>query len=74
MKDELLFAILFFGFRRFEVSLLVPDSIEFPSPKAGADPSEREGLVLPDTDVPPSLLGGTSAEACSSLGCSCMLV
>ncbi len=73
MKEELLFAMLFLGFRRFPASLPA-NSIEFPSPKAGADPIESVALALPVTDVPPSLLPGTqSAEFRLSLGCSCML-
>jgi hypothetical protein len=76
MKEELLFAILFFGFRFFPASLLVPDNIEFPSPNAGADPMESVALALPVTDVPPpSLLAGVpSADSRPSLGCSFMLV
>jgi hypothetical protein len=78
MNDELLLAILFFGLRRFPASLLVAtaDSIEFPSPKAGAEPIERGALALPVTDVPPpSLLPGTrSLDGRPSLGCSCMLL
>ena len=72
MKDELLLAMLFFGFLRFPASF-PPDSIKFPSPNAGADPIESVALALPVTDVPPSLLPGTSAELRPSLGCSCML-
>lgn len=77
MKEELLFAILFFGFRRFPASFPVAKSIEFPSPNAGAEPMERAALALalPVIEVsPPSLLGGTwSPDALPSLGCSCML-
>jgi hypothetical protein len=75
MKDELLLAILFLGFRRFPASFPVGTSIEFPSPKAGAEPTESAALTLPVTDVsPPSLLGGTwSPDALPSLGCSCIL-
>jgi hypothetical protein len=74
MKDELLFAMLFFGFRRFPALFSFPvKTSKFPSPKAGADPSETGGFVLPETDVFPSLLGGASADARPSLGCSCIL-
>jgi len=64
MKDELLFAMLFFGFRLFAVSLLVVNSIAFPSPNAGAEPIEAASFALSVTEVPPpSLLPGTkSAE------------
>ena len=78
MKDELLLAILFFGLRLFPASLLVAvaDSIELPSPNAGAEPIERGALALPVIDVPPpSLLPGTrSPDGRPSLGCSCMLL
>ena len=76
MKDELLFAMLFFGLRRFPASLLDDTKSEFPSPKAGAEPIDTVGLALPLTEVrPPSLLPGTmSPEGRSSLGCSGMLV
>jgi hypothetical protein len=73
IKDELLFAILFFGFRRLPASLLGPKSIALPSPKAGADPRDRRGLLLPERDVPASLLGATSADDRPSFGFSCML-
>jgi hypothetical protein len=75
MKEELLFAILFFGFRFFPASLLIPDNIEFPSPNAGADPMESVALALPVTDVPPpSLLASApSADSRPSLACSFML-
>jgi hypothetical protein len=73
INDELLFAILFFGFRRFPASLLGASSVVLPSPKAGADPRDRTGLLLPERDVPASLLGATSAEGRPSLGFSCML-
>lgn len=76
MNDELLFAMLFFGFRRFEASLVFgANKLEFPSPNAGADPVESAALALPDTEVPPpSLLpGGTSTDALPSLGCSFIL-
>jgi hypothetical protein len=46
----------------------------FPSPNAGADPMESAILALPVIEVPPSLLGGTSAELRLSFGCSCILV
>jgi hypothetical protein len=73
MKDELLFAILFFGLRRFPASLVVPNNIMLPSPKAGAAPRDGRGLLLPDIDVPASLPMGTSTELRPSLGFSCML-
>lgn len=75
IKEELLFAILFFGFRRFPVSLLVAERKVFPSPKAGAEPIESVALALPVAEVsPPSLLGGNwSPDALPSPGCSCML-
>jgi hypothetical protein len=72
IKDELLFAMLFLGFLRFPASL-PPDNMTLPSPNAGADPIESAALALPVTDVPPSLLPGTSVELRPSLGCSCML-
>jgi hypothetical protein len=76
MKEELLFAILFLGFRLLPASLLVADSRELPSPKAGAEPIDRGALALPVIDVPPpSLLPGTqSAEFRPSFGCSCILL
>lgn len=76
IKDELLFAMLFFGFLLFPTSFPVADSIELPSPNAGADPTESSARALPVTDVsPPSLLPGTcSPEVRSSLGFSWMLV
>lgn len=75
IKDELLFAMLFFGFRRFPASFpCAPRSMEFPSPNAGADPSDRIGLLLPEIEVPASLLAATSAEGRPSWGLSCMLV
>jgi len=75
MNEELLLAILFFGFLRFPASLVVADNMELPSPNAGAEPMDRVALALPVTDVPPpSLLPGIlSAETRSSAGCSCML-
>ena len=73
IKEELLFAMLFLGFRRFPASLLGPKSIAFPSPNAGADPRDRRGLLLPERDVPASLLGATSADDRPSFGLSCML-
>jgi len=71
MKDELLFAMLFLGFLLFPASLPA-DSIELPSPNAGAEPIDRVALALPVADVPP-LLPGTSKELRPSFGCSCML-
>jgi hypothetical protein len=73
MKDELLFAMLFLGFRRFPASLLVPSSMVFPSPNAGADPRGRRGWLAAETEVPASLLRGTSADGRPSLGFSCIL-
>ncbi len=76
MKEELLFAILFLGFRLLPASLPVAESIELPSPKAGAEPIDRVALALPVIDVPPpSLLPGIqSAELRPSFGCSCILL
>jgi hypothetical protein len=78
MNDELLLAMLFLGLRRFPASLLVAgaESIELPSPNAGAEPIERGALALPVIDVPPpSLLPGTkSPDGRPSLGCSCILL
>jgi len=70
MKDELLFAILFFGFLRFPASLVVPSSEVFPSPNAGAEPTESAIFALSATDPSPSLLPGASAELLLSFGCS----
>lgn len=73
MNDELLLVILFFGFRRFPASFPGARSIAFPSPKAGADPRGRTGLLPPDMEVPASLFGAASAEGRPSLGASCIL-
>lgn len=75
IKEELLFAMLFFGFRRLLASLTVADNIAFPSPKAGAEPTESAPLALPVISVPASLLGAAnSADGRPSFGCSCMLL
>ena len=76
MKDELLFAMLFFGLRRLPTSLLDATSIELPSPNAGAKPIDTAGLALPLIEVcPSSLLPGTgSPDVRPSLGCSGILV
>ncbi len=75
IKDELLFAMLFLGFLLFAASLPPGgSSIEFPSPKAGADVWEESGafaLPLIDVAAPPSL--ATSTDSRPSLGCSCIL-
>jgi hypothetical protein len=76
MNDELLLAMLFFGFRLLVASLvIVADKLVFPSPNAGADPIESVCFALPVTEVPvPSLLpGGASADALPSFGYSFML-
>jgi len=69
MKEELLFVMLFFGFRRFPTSFEVPDSTELPSPNAGA---ELEPLVLHAVEVsPPSLPAEpASVDVRPSCGCS----
>lgn len=72
MKEELVFAILVFGFRLLPTSLLFdPASIVLPSPNAGAEPTDNASLALPVADVPSSL--GASAELLLSFGCSCIL-
>jgi hypothetical protein len=76
MNEELLFAILFFGFRRFEASLPTwGNSNELPSPNAGVEALEvwDSGpvmLLLRGLPAPPSLLN--SADVRSSPGCSCI--
>lgn len=77
IKDELLLAILFFGFLFFPASLVIGGwRLELPSPKAGAEPIESGcPCALPVREVrAPSLLpGAISPEALPSLGCSFML-
>lgn len=58
MNEELLFMMLFFGFRRFPASLTLADSKELPSPKAGADLIECGAAILSVTEVPPPSLPG----------------
>ena len=73
MNEELLFAMLFFGFRRFEASLPTwGKSDELPSPNAGVDAWDNGPviLLLRGLPAPPSLL--SSADARSSPGCSCI--
>jgi hypothetical protein len=73
MNEELLLAILFFGFRRLDPSFADGTNKVFPSPNAGADDeSWLLNIMLPlrDVLVPPSLL--SSADNRPSLGCSCM--
>jgi len=74
MKDELLFAILFFGFLLLSAPLVGGAcNVELPSPNAGADPCDKGDRMLPlrDVSAPPSLLA--SAEALPSVGCSCII-
>jgi hypothetical protein len=75
MKEELLFAMLFFGFALLSAFLPVcgaESNVIFPSPKAGAEAWDIGDFKLPLTDVaPPSLL--MSTEFRPSFGCSCML-
>ena len=76
INDELLFAMLFFGFFFFPASLVIGTCrLEFPSPKAGAEPIESRPGVLPAREVraPSLLLGGISPEVLPSLGCSFIL-
>lgn len=76
MNEELLFVMLFFGFRRFVASLPTwGKSNELPSPNAGVEALEiwDSGpvmLLLRGLPAPPSLL--SSADARSSPGCSCI--
>lgn len=65
MNDELLLVTLFLGFLRLLTSLVPPvASIEFPSPKAGAEPSTTEGVgtSLVEVPRPSSLLMPPSVE------------
>jgi hypothetical protein len=63
MNEELLFAILFFGFALFAAFFVTgANKFELPAPKAGADPTES-GPALPLIDVRPSLdPGGASPD------------
>jgi hypothetical protein len=73
MKDELLLAILFFGFRFFAASFPgTSDSDALPSPNAGVLVDVDATFMLPVVDVPapPSLL--ISADCRPSFGCSCI--
>lgn len=78
MKDELLFVILFFGFRRLFGSFNLSGARRaFPSPNAGADTAVAEPCPPTSlTDVPlpsPSLLILASLDNLHSLGCSAIL-
>lgn len=71
INDELLFVMLFFGFRFFPASFgFVCVSSVFPSPNAGALETKDSS---PDVMCPPSLLSRMSVEDWLSLGCSWML-
>lgn len=75
INEELLFAILFFGFALFAAFLVTgANRLELPSPNTGADPI-ASGPELPFMDVrAPSLLpGATSADVRPSFGCSLIL-
>lgn len=74
MKEELLFAMLFFGLALFAAPLPTGAcKLEFPSPNAGADPTDS-GPALPVKEVAPSLLpGGASPDDRPSFGCSFIL-
>jgi hypothetical protein len=74
MKEELLFAILFFGLALFAAPLPTGAcKLKFPSPNAGADPTDS-GPALPVREVAPSLLpGGASPDERPSFGCSFIL-
>ena len=69
IKDELVLAILFLGFRRLLESLVAAGANSaFPSPKAGAlDPSSGTSLELMR---PASLLSRKEDDDLLSLGCS----
>lgn len=76
MNEELLFAMLFFGFRRFVASLAgTAANNVFPSPNAGVAPNDGGGLTLPLGGVPApgSLPSEPTPDRLPSLGCSAML-
>ena len=72
MNEELLFVMLFFGFRRFPASLEVPESTELPSPNAGAE-LEPFALLAAEASSPSLLPDPASVDIRPSFGSSWIL-